>query len=98
MIDTKAVRAAADRAEKWSKSPAGLRNTPQEYALFDSAKSLRQCAKEIDAKDAIINSQREALEHTWFVLKDFGAHPGRTYDLLHDCVRRAIDRTRKGTT
>jgi hypothetical protein len=48
-IDTKAVRALADRAEKWSQGPAGLRKSPQEYALWDSAKSLNQCADEIDA-------------------------------------------------
>ena len=63
MIDTKIVRAAADRAEKWSKSPAGLRNTPQEYALFDSAKSLRQCAYEIDALHAAYShSQQQFLD------------------------------------
>ena len=61
MIDTKTVRAAADRAEKWSKSPAGLRNTPQEYALFDSAKSLRQCADEIDALKEKLDTAESAL-------------------------------------
>ena len=84
MIDTKAVRALADKHETRFEG--------------NTAYMLRQCADEIDAKDAIINSQREALERTWFVLKDFGAHPGRTDDLLHDCVRRALDRARKGTT
>lgn len=62
---------------------------------LEQSEMLRQCADEIDTKDAIINSQREALERTWFVLKDFGAHPGRTDDLLHDCVRRAFDTLRE---
>jgi hypothetical protein len=83
MIDTKAVRALADHVNAEDSRPF--------LWIPVAQKALRQCAAEIDAKDAIINNQREALERTWFVLKDFGAHPGRTDDLLHDCVRRALD-------
>ena len=35
-------------------------------------------------------AQREELDRTWYVLKDFGAHPGRTDDRLADCVRAAL--------
>jgi hypothetical protein len=37
------------------------------------------------------DTQREELMRTWFVLKEFGHHPGRTDDRLSDCVRRALE-------
>ena len=36
------------------------------------------------------DTQREELLRTWFVLKEYGHHPGRTDDRLSDCVRRAL--------
>lgn len=34
--------------------------------------------------------QNEELMRTWFVLKEYGHHPGRTDDRLSDCVRTAL--------
>ncbi len=36
------------------------------------------------------DTQREELLRAWFVLKEYGHHPGRTDDRLSDCVRRAL--------
>lgn len=36
------------------------------------------------------DTQCEELLRTWFVLKEYGHHPGRTDDRLSDCVRRAL--------
>ena len=36
------------------------------------------------------DTQHEELLRTWFVLKEYGHHPGRTDDRLSDCVRRAL--------
>jgi hypothetical protein len=35
-------------------------------------------------------NQNDELMRTWFVLKDFKFHPGRTEDRLSDCVRQAL--------
>ena len=35
-------------------------------------------------------AQRDELLRTWFVLKEFGHHPGRTDDTLSECTRRAL--------
>ena len=67
MIDTKAVRALAERAEKYGQSPLGFRKTPHEYALLDSAKHLRQCADEIDVLRGQALSSIEREEY--FALK-----------------------------
>lgn len=42
------------------------------------------------------DTQREELLRTWFVLKEYGHHPGRTDDRLSDCVRRALGPNEKG--
>ena len=42
------------------------------------------------------DTQREELLRTWFVLKEYGHHPGRTDDRLSDCVRRALSRPNVG--
>lgn len=44
------------------------------------------------AHAATLASQNAEIMRTWFVLKEFGAHPGRTDDRLSDCVRRALER------
>jgi hypothetical protein len=66
------------------------------------AVDLRVCGlpnKEAKARNALeavraaagtLVEQRAELMRTWFVLKDFGAHPGRTDDKLSDCVRAAL--------
>lgn len=36
------------------------------------------------------DTQREELLRAWFVLKEFGHHPGRTDDTLSECTRRAL--------
>ncbi len=36
------------------------------------------------------DTQREELLRAWFVLKEFGHHPGRTDDTLSECLRRAL--------
>jgi hypothetical protein len=45
---------------------------------------------EIDRLRTENANQNEELMRTWFVLKDFGFHPGRTDDRLADCVRSAF--------
>ena len=47
----------------------------------------------IDCRDALeaAGKQHDELMRTWFVLKDFNAHPGRTDDQLSDCVRKALE-------
>jgi len=39
---------------------------------------------------ALSFKQEDELMRTWFVLKEFGLHPGRTDDTLSECVRRAL--------
>ena len=39
---------------------------------------------------ALSRQQGDELLRTWFVLKKYGHHPGRTDDRLSDCVRRAL--------
>lgn len=48
---------------------------------------IRASERERDAERA---AQHEELVRTWFVLKNFGLHPGRTNDKLSDCVRSAL--------
>lgn len=52
---------------------------------------LRHALERLRAENA---AQREELERTWHVLKDFDAHPGRTDDRLADCVRAALARNK----
>ena len=78
MIDTEAVRALADDM---------IMNFQALNYNATAALKLRQCADEIDRLNAENAAQNEELVRTWFVLKDFGHHPGRTDDKLSDCVR-----------
>lgn len=38
--------------------------------------------------------QSEEIMRCWFVLKEAGRHPGRTDDVLHEVIRRALASTR----
>ena len=46
--------------------------------------------REAQLHKARADTQREELLRAWFVLKEFGHHPGRTDDTLSECVRRAL--------
>lgn len=47
-------------------------------------------ASEREAFEAKLQAQEAELLRTWFVLKEFGLHPGRTDDRLADVVRAAL--------
>lgn len=62
-------------------------DTSKDFAESTSIPYGRMCHEAADE----IDLQREELLRTWFVLKEYGHHPGRTDDRLSDCVRRAFD-------
>ena len=47
-------------------------------------------AKLAGAASAELEAMREEVARAWFVLKEFGHHPGRTDDTLSECLRRAL--------
>jgi len=53
---------------------------------------------EVERLTAELDSLKEGINRTWFVLKDAGVHPGRTDDHLHEVVgwlRDELDALRK---
>lgn len=72
------LRALADRLERCERLGD---DWPEDHVL---AAALRSAADQLDAQEA-------ELMRTWFVLKEFGYHPGRTDDKLADCVRAGLD-------
>jgi len=76
VIDTKAVRELAERMDSNGRVPI-----PSALTCRDAARALRQCADEIDAKDAIIKQQGELIERIRM-----------ERDTLRELVREALGR------
>lgn len=83
--------------DEFRREVAGTRRGPISDAVLPLNRALIDRQRRIDALTAEVArlkaenaAQREELDRTWHVLKDFGAHPGRTDDRLADCVRASL--------